>query len=91
MMAVMRFDIVAKADPQILTRLLSYFAQLGMLPGFVNSVLADQTVAVRIEQSGLSEHQARVVAERMRSSVLVETVLLHRGQSLLPPLAGTVE
>ena len=78
-----RFDIVASADPQTLVRILNYFAQLGLLPRRVNSAEADGWVTIRIQQPGLSEQQARIIAEKMRSSVFVATVQLHRGRRLL--------
>jgi hypothetical protein len=88
-MPLSRFDIVARAEPQTLMRLLNYFAQLSLLPSRVNAVEAEESMTIRIEQPGLGEHQARVIAEKMRSSVLVEAVRVHRGRHLLVPLNGT--
>lgn len=79
------FDIVARADPQTLIRLLNYFAQLGLLPNRVNAVEVGGSVMVRIAQPELGEHQARIIAEKMRSSVLVESVRARRGRHLLIP------
>ena len=78
--SITRFDIVAQSDPQTLMRLLGYFAQLGLVPRRVDAVIHG-SVKVRIEQLELGEQQARVIAEKMRSSVLVETVRVRRGST----------
>lgn len=84
-MPMFRFDIIARADPQTLPRLLNPFAQIGMVPKRVNAAEADDLLTVRIDQPALGEQQARIIAEKMRGSVLVEAVRLRRGrQTLLP-------
>lgn len=90
-MSVSRFDIVARADPQTLIRLLSYFAQLGILPGGVRAREAAGLMTVQIEQADLAEQQARIIAEKMRSSVLVETVRVRCGRDLLKSHSGTID
>ncbi len=86
-MALSRFEVVAHADPQTLVRVLNYFAQLGLQPGRVHAVEADGSVTIRIAQPGLAEQQAHIIAEKMRTSVLVDTVRVHRGRRLLQPLS----
>ncbi len=86
-MPLTRFDIAARADPQTLVRLLNYFAQLGMLPSRVNAIEAGGSVTIRIEQPELGELQARIIGEKMRNSVLVETVRIRRGRRFLIPLS----
>lgn len=71
---VSRFEIVALADPHTLIRLLNYFAQRGLVPNRIIATEAEGFVNVQIEQAGLTEPQARIIAERMRGSVLVDTV-----------------
>ena len=90
-MSFSRFDIVAHADPQTLIRMLNYFAQLGLSPSRVNALDVGGSVTICIEQPGLDEQQARIIAERMRSSVLVETVRAHRGRHPLLPLSETID
>ena len=84
-MPTCRFDIVARADPQTLPRLLNSFAQIGMMPSRVSAVEADDLLTVRIDQPELGEQQARIIAEKMRCSVLVEAVRVRRGRHALMP------
>lgn len=78
-MPVMRFDIVSRSDPQALIRLLNHFAQRDLLPGHVTATEADGRLNIRIDQPDMDEKQARIIAEKMGSSVLVETVRLQPG------------
>lgn len=75
----MRFDIVTRTDPQALIRLLNHFAQRDLLPGHVTATQADGRLAICIIQPDMDEKQARIIAEKMGSSVLVETVCLQPG------------
>jgi hypothetical protein len=79
---VSRFKLRARADPQTLIRLINYFAQLGFLPTRVRAQEADGLMTVHIEQRGLSDAQERIIAEKMRSSVLVEAVHVRRARVL---------
>lgn len=85
-MPVTRFDIVAQSDPQILIRLLNQFAQLGLRPSRVTASASGDLLNVRIEQGDLSEQRARIIAERMRASILV--VAVHARHARRPLLAG---
>jgi hypothetical protein len=89
-MPLSHFDIVARADSQTLIRLLNTFAQLGLRPSHVKAVEEDEVLAIRIDQPDLSEKQARIIAEKMRSFVLVETVRVRCGPHILAPLNGTI-
>ncbi len=78
------FDVRADRDPTIACRVLGHFAQLGMVPSRVQiSTLADE-LRLRVLQPDLGEHAAEVVAEKLRSLVLVRGVRLehHLGSSL---------
>jgi acetolactate synthase regulatory subunit len=86
-----RFDIVARADPQTLIRLLNAFAQRGLRPNRVMATESNGLVTVRIEIPDLSEQQGQIIAEKMRSSFLVETVRVVRGRRLLKPLSETID
>ncbi|MGI4880547.1 MAG: hypothetical protein ACRYG4_24035 [Janthinobacterium lividum] len=86
-----RFDIVAQADSQTLGRLINYFAQQGLVPNRFSAVVAGGSVKVRIEHPDLGEQQCRIIAEKMRSAVIVEAVRVHRGGHLLMPLDGTTD
>lgn len=76
---VSRFDVVARPDPQTLARLINYFAQRALIPRMVEARQADGMMFVRIEQEGLSIHEAGIVADKMRSNWLVEEVGLRCG------------
>lgn len=78
-----RFDIVAQVDPQALVRLINYFAQLGLVPSRVTAVATEASLHVRIEHPDLGEQQSRIMAEKMRSAVLVKSVQVRRGRHLL--------
>ena len=73
-MQAAHFDIRAVAEPQTLPRLISHFAQLGLIPSRVQAEEADGMMNVIIEQADLMHSQANVVAAKMRASVLVEFV-----------------
>lgn len=75
----MRFDIVTRSDPQALIRLLNHFAQCSLVPSRVTAAEADGRLTVRIEQPDVEDRYAALIAERMRNSVLVETVSLQQG------------
>jgi acetolactate synthase regulatory subunit len=90
-MPLSRFDIVARADPQVLLRLLNYFAQRGLLPSRVRATQADGLVMVHVEQSDLDEEQACIIVEKMRTSVLVEAIRIRRGRRLLTWPSGDTD
>lgn len=87
MMATARFSIRTCAEPQALARLINLFAQLGLVPSRVSAQATGGIMLVSIEQPDLDDHRAAVIAEKMRGSVLVETVELRRGKQLLTPLS----
>lgn len=72
------FAIVAQADPQTLPRVINYFAQLGLVPRRVSAAVVNGLITMHIEQPGMSEHSARVVAEKMRSAILITAVRVER-------------
>ena len=76
MMCGARFDIVAAAEPSVLCRLLGMLAQLGHVPATVHARCRDDRLRIVIHQPDMPEHAARIVAEKMRSSVAVCSVEL---------------
>lgn len=78
-----RFVVQAHAEPQILVRLINFFVQRGLMPQRVKSSASNGAMTVVIEQDGLSDHQAGVIAEKMRATVLVESVRLARDRRLI--------
>lgn len=87
MTAAAHFRIRAQAEPQTLARLVNYFAQLGLVSQRVRAEQVEDIFNVSIEQPDIDDHQAQIIAERMRSSVLVKTVELRRGRRRLTPLS----
>ena len=59
------------------------------MPSCVDAVEAGGLVTIRIEQPDLSEKQAHIIAEKMRSSVLALSVSLQGGRQTLISLDGT--
>ena len=82
-MSTWYFRIVTRDDPQSLIRMLNFFSQLGLTPRRVSAVESNSLVAIHIEQSGLGEHQAHIIAEKMRSSLLVEDVRIRHRRGIV--------
>lgn len=82
-----RFSVRACADPQTLPRLIQYIAQLGLVPSAVQARQRGGMMTVLIEQADIGDAQARLIAEKMRASVLVEAVSLH---AISPSTASAV-
>lgn len=73
------FTARAQADPATLARLLNLFTQLNMIPEQVRCTRRDDQLTVSVQVAGLGEHRAEIIAEKMRASVLVQSVTLeHR-------------
>lgn len=85
-MPPVHFVVRARADPQTLGRLINHFAQRGQVPRRVRAETDGEFLTVVIEQEGFDDQQAAIVAEKIRASVLIESVrLTRRGRPLLPP------
>lgn len=82
--ATYRFFIDTAPDPQALPRLIGYFAQRNLVPERVGAEVRSGTLLVSIVQGGLEPPHAAIIAEKMRSSVLVEDVILEE----FPPAAS---
>lgn len=68
------FTILAEADADILSRLLAYFAQLQLVPQWLESSRQGDELLLRLRQDGLTLHRAEVIAQKMRSLVSVFSV-----------------
>lgn len=75
-MSAFRFAVRASADPGLVPRLVNHFAQRGLVPSRLGTAMTGAELEVVIEQPGLSEDQATLIAERMRASILVGAVEL---------------
>lgn len=72
-----RYTIRTTPDPQAIPRLLNYFAQQALIPARMTSDHAsDGLVTLTILQPAIADVNARIIAEKMRASVLVESVTL---------------
>lgn len=72
------FHIVARHDPGTLPRLLEVFAKRGLVPSLWRSVVGgrgDAELHVDVQVPGLAGSTVSLVAETLRSCVLVELVL----------------
>ena len=68
------YTVRALADPQVVSRVLGFFAQNDLVPDRVRARRHEDRLTVAIEQPAVSEHQASIIAEKIRSLVLVEHV-----------------
>lgn len=71
-----RYTVRAVADPQTVPRLINYFAQQALIPSRIAAELDYGVLTVEIGQPGIAHANARIIAEKMRASVLVESVSL---------------
>jgi hypothetical protein len=70
------YQVRAVADPNVLPRLLNFFAQQYLIPSTVCVGRRGDKLSVAIEQPGIHEHSAVLIAEKMRSLVAVKVVEL---------------
>jgi hypothetical protein len=76
-----RLSVRAISTSETLPRIIDYVAKLGATPRRVYSDEENGMMTILIEQDGMSEATVRVIAEKMRASVLVESVHLTFGFS----------
>ena len=82
------FAVSAELCPQILCRLLGLIAQQSRLVERVEAHKEPNGLKVRLIVAGMDEHQAEIVAEKMRSLVSVRSVWLSWvGSPALAPAA----
>lgn len=74
----MQFAILAEAEADILGRLLAFFAQLQLVPRWLEVNQLGDNLLVQLRQPGLTPHRAEVIAQKMRSLVSVFTVELEQ-------------
>ncbi|AYF89551.1 hypothetical protein SA496_24810 [Pseudomonas sp. JS3066] len=72
----MQFAILAEAEADILGRLLAFFAQLQLVPHWLEVNRLGDNLLVQLRQPGLTPHRAEVIAQKMRSLVSVFSVEL---------------
>lgn len=72
----MQFAILAEAEADVLGRLLGFFAQLQLVPRWLEVHQLGDNLLVQLRQPGLTPHRAEVIAQKMRSLVSVASVEL---------------
>ncbi|MEO7170663.1 MAG: hypothetical protein ABIY39_09840 [Sphingomonas sp.] len=75
--AICRFELETEAGAQTLSRLINYFAQRDLTPSSVRSDVTGDLLRLTIEQRAIDPAHARIIAEKMRASVLVHSLTLH--------------
>lgn len=76
----MQFAILAEAEADILGRLLAFFAQLQLVPRWLEVNQLGDNLLVQLRQPGLTPHRAEVIAQKMRSLVSVFSVDLEHSR-----------
>ena len=76
MTVVATFEVRAWSDPQTVLRLAGLLAQLGLHPEEIHVRRSEDAMTMRIVQDGIGATKAAIVAEKMRASVLVDSVAL---------------
>lgn len=74
--AIARFTIRASICPQVLNRVIGLFAQQDLIPDAVSMARRCGTMVIRLRQTDLDERRASILAEKMRSLVMVQAVAL---------------
>ena len=77
MMGQYTFKVRATATAQTLPRLMNYFAQRDLMPCKVAAEIDDLMMTIVIEQDDIAAEAATIIAEKMRSMVLVESIDLN--------------
>lgn len=70
------FRVRTAADPQALLRVLGLLAQRDLVPSALRVSRHAQELIVAIVQPGLSDEEARIISEKLRSLVIVGGVEL---------------
>ena len=65
------YRIVAEAEPDVLCRVLNYFALQFLTPSQVNVNREDDLLSMDIVMTGLSWHRAQVIGEKIRNLISV--------------------
>lgn len=65
------YRIVAEAEPDVLCRVLNYFALQFLTPSQVNVNREDDLLSLDIVMDGLSWHRAQVIGEKIRNLISV--------------------
>lgn len=75
------YQLLAEAEPDLLCRVLNYFALQFLVPQQVNVLLKDEFLSIDVVLDGLSWHRAQVIAEKLRNLISVCSVDLQSAES----------
>lgn len=78
------YQIVAEAEPDVLCRVLNYFALQFLTPQQVNVNREDDLLNIDIVMDGLSWHRAQVIGEKIRNLISVCSLDVWPADSLRP-------
>ncbi|MGY2289295.1 hypothetical protein ACW9H6_04980 [Pseudomonas sp. SDO528_S397] len=79
-----RYQIVAEAEPDVLCRVLNYFALQCLVPVQVNVQRDDDLLTLDIVMDGLSWHRAQVIGEKLRNLISVCSLQLCPAEAARP-------
>ncbi|KTC63158.1 hypothetical protein AO262_24205 [Pseudomonas fluorescens ABAC62] len=78
------YQIVAEAEPDVLCRVLNYFALQFLIPRQVSVNRQDDLLDIHIVMDGLSWHRAQVIGEKIRNLISVCTLDVWSADSVGP-------
>ncbi|MBN2978680.1 hypothetical protein BFW88_26650 [Pseudomonas fluorescens] len=78
------YQIVAEAEPDVLCRVLNYFALQFLTPRQVSVTRQDDILSIEIVMDGLSWHRAQVIGEKIRNLISVCTLDVWPADSVGP-------
>ncbi|NWC93462.1 MULTISPECIES: hypothetical protein [unclassified Pseudomonas] len=78
------YQILAEAEPDLLCRVLNYFALQFLIPVHVNVQREEDVLAIDIIVDGLSWHRAQVIGEKLRNLISVCSLELHPAEAARP-------
>ncbi|WP_460133055.1 hypothetical protein [Pseudomonas sp. S1_E04] len=82
------YQIVAEAEPDVLCRVLNYFALQLLTPHQVSMNREEDLLNIDIVIDGLSGHRAQVIAEKIRNLISVCTLDMCPASAMQPPALG---
>jgi hypothetical protein len=72
--SLVRYQLLAEAEPDLLCRALNLFALQFLTPEKVHVQRQDDLLAIEVVINGLSWHRAQVIAEKLRNLISVCSV-----------------
>lgn len=82
------YEILAEAEPDVLCRVLNFFALQFLTPQQVTVNREDDLLHIDIVMDGLSWHRAQVIGEKLRNLVSVFDLTLEPAQPARAALTG---